>query len=189
MALSYSLTPASTTVSENVGNITFTVTRSGTPLTAETLFASTLFDTASSPSDYTGIVNQSISFSSGQTSTTFTVHINDDTTVESQEHFRVMIARNTTDGSAQALDISDITITDNDTVTPTSYDLTPNSTTVSESAGNITFTITRSGSFPAETLYASTLFDTAAAPGDYTGIVDQAVSFSSGQTRDRKSVV
>src|SRR4029077_7007700 len=178
----YDLTPNSTTVSESAGNITFTITRSGS-FPAETIYASTLFDTATSSSgDYTGIVDQAISFSSGQTTANFTVHINDDSTVESQEHFRVMIAHSTGQGSAQAIDISDIFINDNDT-NPTTYDLTPNSTTVSENAGNLTFTVTRSGSFPAETIYASTLLDTAtSASGDYTGIVDQAISFSSGQT-------
>ena len=81
-----------------------------------------------------------------------------DTTVESSEHFRVMIAHSTGQGAAQAIDISDINITDNDTVTPTTYNLTPDTTTVNENAGNLTFTVTRSGSFPAETLYASTLY-------------------------------
>src|SRR4029077_11920281 len=178
----YDLTPNSTTVSENAGNLTFTVTRSGS-FPAETIYASTLLDTATSASgDYTGIVDQAISFSSGQTTASFTVHINDDSTVESQEHFRVMIAHSTGQGSTQAIDISDIFINDNDT-NPTIYDLTPNSTTVSENAGNLTFTVTRSGSFPAETLYVSTLTDTASSSaGGYTRIVDQAGSFSSGQT-------
>ena len=36
------------------------------------------------------------------------------------------------------------------------YSITPNPATVGESAGTLTFTITRSGSFPAETIYAST---------------------------------
>jgi Ca2+-binding RTX toxin-like protein len=177
----YSLTPSSTTVTEGNSSITFTITRSG-DRPAETIYASTLFDTARSPGDYDGLVNQAITFSSGQTSKTFTVGINDDTTIESTEHFRVMIAHNTSDGSAQAIDISDIFIQDNDTPATAQYSLTPSSTTKTEGNTSITFTITRSGAFPAETIYASTLFDTAHSPGDYDGLVNQAISFSSGQT-------
>jgi Calx-beta domain-containing protein/hemolysin type calcium-binding protein/VCBS repeat protein len=178
--MAYSLTPDSTTRTEDNTSVTFTVTRSGS-FPAETIYASTLSDTASSAAgDYTGLVNQPLVFSSGQTTATFSVNLLEDSAVESTEHFRVMIAKNQTDGSAQALDISDIFITDDDTVA-TTYNLTPDSTTQTEANTSITFTITRSGSFPAETIYASTLFDTASSPGDYTGIVDQAVVFSSGQ--------
>jgi len=177
----YSLTPASTTRTEGNSSITFTITRSGS-FPAETIYASTLFDTASSPTDYDGLVNFAVSFSSGQTSRTFTVDLNDDTLVESTEHFRVMIAHNQNDGSAQALDISDIFIEDNDTPVPAQYSLTPASTTITEGNTALTFTITRSGAFPAETLYASTLFDTAGSPTDYDGLVNFAISFTSGQT-------
>ena len=62
------------------------------------------------------------------------------------------------------------------------YNLTPDSAT--QLVGTtITFTVTRSGSFPAETIYYSTLFDTAsAAGGDYDPLVSQPLVFSSGQT-------
>ena len=158
------------------------MTRSGS-LPAETLYASTLYDTASSADgDYTGIVNQAITYASGQTDATFAVLLKEDSVVENTEHFRVMIARNAADGSAQALDVSDISVQDNDSVQP-GYSLTPASTTVTESNTAITFTVTRSGNLPTETLYASTVLDTASATnGDYAGMVNQAVTFVSGQT-------
>ncbi len=36
------------------------------------------------------------------------------------------------------------------------YSLSPNPATVNENAGSVSFTLTRTGTFPAETLYAST---------------------------------
>src|SRR5437868_6482144 len=178
---SYDLTPNSTTVADMAGSLTFTVSRSGSS-PAGTLSFSTLVDTAgSSGGDLDGLVNQPLSFTAGQTSKTFTVHINDDNLLESQEQFQVMITHNSGDSSAQAIDISDIYINDNE-VQPT-YNLTPDTTTVAESAGDITFTVTRSGSFPAETLYFSTLLDTASSSGgDYDGLVNQSLSFAAGQT-------
>ena len=63
------------------------------------------------------------------------------------------------------------------------YSITPASTTLTEDNTSITFTVTRSGSFPAETLYVSTLLDTASAPGDYDGLVAQPlVVFAAGDT-------
>ena len=75
------------------------------------------------------------------TSKTFTVHVNDDSVVEATEHFRVMIARKTTDGSGQALDISDINIEDDDGPPATKYVMTPSSTTKTEGNTTITFTV------------------------------------------------
>src|SRR5947209_6703102 len=92
-----------------------------------------------------------------------------------------MVTRVQTHSPTHAIDISDVNINDNDS-NPTTYDLTPNSTTVSESAIERASSRKRADSFPAETLYDSNLFDTAtSSSGDYTGIVDQALSFSSGQ--------
>jgi len=57
---------------------------------------------------------------------------------------------------------------------------------VNEADGTITFTITRSGSFPVETIYASTVQGStngyAANSGDYVGLLNQAVTFTAGQT-------
>jgi hypothetical protein len=48
----------------------------------------------------------------------------------------------------------------------TIYDLTPDSTTQPE-GNSVTFTVTRSGTLGAETLYASILFDAASSPSNY----------------------
>lgn len=67
-----------------------------------------------------------------------------------------------------------------------SYSLTPATTRLIEGdsgAQTITFTVTRSGSLPTETLYYSTLFGTASAgAGDYQGAVDTELAFLAGET-------
>ena len=62
------------------------------------------------------------------------------------------------------------------------YSITPNPATVDEGAGTLTFTVTRSGGTPAETIYASTTqTEGSANSSDYTGFVNQSVTFTAGQ--------
>ena len=177
----YAITPNPATVDEGAGTITFTITRSGgTP--AETIYANTTMTEGSvNNSDYTGFVNQPVIFTSGQLSSTVSVTISNDTTVESSETFGFIVQRNTSDPVTTYLAKSTFTITDNDLL-PTTYAITPNPATVGEAAGSITFTITRSGGTPAETIYASTLqTEGSVNNSDYVGFVNQLVTFTSGQ--------
>src|SRR5712692_5143327 len=65
----------------------------------------------------------------------------------------------------------------------TSYSISPTSITVNENAGTVTFTVTRSGTLPAETIFASTTqTEGFSNSNDYTGINSQSLSFTSGQT-------
>src|SRR3954470_21446494 len=65
----------------------------------------------------------------------------------------------------------------------TFYSITPNPTAVFENGGSVTFTITRSGSLPAETVYASTAqTEGFSNSGDYSDLTNQTVTFISGQT-------
>src|SRR5690242_10999216 len=93
----YSIAPNPATISEGAGPLSFTITRSGT-LPAETVYASTTqTEGYSNSGDYTGILNQSVTFSSGQTTRTVTVTILNDTTPESNETFGFIVQRNTSD--------------------------------------------------------------------------------------------
>ena len=180
-AVTYAITPNPKSVSESAGSFAFTITRSGgTP--AETIYASTTTTEGySNGSDYTGIANQSVTFTSGQASKTVTVTINDDSSVETSETFGFIVQRNTSDPVSTYLAKSTFTITDND-VLSTTYAITPNPATVAEGAGTLTFTITRSGGTPAETIYASTMQSEGSVNNsDYTGVSNQVVSFTSGQ--------
>ncbi|MEZ5960602.1 MAG: Calx-beta domain-containing protein [Hyphomonadaceae bacterium] len=181
VATSYSLTPVSTTVSEGVGTITFTVTRSG-DLPAETIYASTTTNQGSSNNgDYTGLLNQAITFSSGQTTRSVTIVIANDALAESDETFGVVIQRNASDSVDTFLASALFTIQDNDSAS-TSYVITPTTTSVSEGAGSITFTITRAGLLGAENLFVSTTQDHGSVNvGDYVGLLNQLVTFAAGQ--------
>src|SRR4029453_3834446 len=95
------------------------ITRSGS-FPAETLFASTLQDQGFSNSgDYNGILNQAVSFAAGQTTATVTASIINDTTVESDEAFSLIVQRNASDPITTFLAKTTWTIHDDDVVTPT----------------------------------------------------------------------
>jgi methionine-rich copper-binding protein CopC/HAMP domain-containing protein len=177
----YSMTPVTTSVSEGVGTVTFTVTRSGgTP--AETIFASTTTGEGSANSgDFTALADQAISFAAGELTKTVTVAITNDTTSEANETFGLVVQRNTTDADATFLAKSTFTIQDND-APPTTYSMTPATTSVSEGVGTVTFTITRSAGAPAETIFASTTTGEGFAnSGDFLALADQAIAFAAGE--------
>ena len=105
--------------------------------------------------------------------------------MESSETFGFIVKQNSSDPITMFLDKSTFTITD-DRQEQTFYTITPNPATVSEGAGTLTFTITRSGGTPAETIYASTLNGAANGytvnNGDYaTDVSNLAVVFNAGQ--------
>src|SRR5207249_4500855 len=132
--------------------------------------------------------NQSVTFTSGQVSRTVSVTILNDSTVESSETFGFIVQRNTSDPVTTYLAKSTFTITDDDTL-PTTYAITPSPASVGESAGTLTFTITRSGGTPAETIYASTTTtDGYSTRRSSTRIANQSVTFTSGQTTRTVSV-
>src|SRR5207247_280281 len=104
-------------------------------------------------------------------------------TVENNETFSLIVQRNSTDPNTTYLVKSTFTIIDNDTLA-TSYAISPNPATVNEGAGTLSFTVTRSGGLPAETLFATTLQDQGFTnSSDYTGFINQNVAFGLNQTQ------
>jgi len=192
---SYSLTPSSTSVTEG-GQVTFTITRSGDKPT-ETVYFSTLSDGTATfgEGDYTTTSggmpsNIAVSFSSGETSETVTVNIRNDGVSDTGEQFRAIVQRNSSDGVSAYLDRSAYVTINDAGQQGTSYSLTPSSTSTTE-GGQITFTVTRSGDKPTETVYFSTLSDGTATygEGDYATTsggspTNIAVNFSSGETSE-----
>lgn len=113
-----SLSIGDVTVTEgNAGtsNATFTVTLSAASLTTVSVLYTTVDGSALAGSDYQ-LTNGLLSFAPGQTTRTFTVPIDGDTTTEPTEVFRVLLSQATNatlaDGEAQGI------IQDNDTVVP-----------------------------------------------------------------------
>jgi hypothetical protein len=69
------------------------------------------------------------------------------------------------------------------------WSITPNPAFVNENAGSLTFTVTRSDSSTATTVYASTVHDQGYSnSGYYVGVLNQAVNFSIGQTTAQVTV-
>jgi subtilisin-like proprotein convertase family protein len=76
----------------------------------------------------------------------------------------------------------------NDTL-PTTYSITPNPATVNEDDGSQSFTVTRSGGLPTETVYVSTTQDQGYTnSGDYSGLLNQSVAFALNQTQKTLTV-
>ncbi len=182
---SYSLTPEATTVTEG-NQVTFTITRSG-GMPAETIFASTTqTEGYTNTKDYAGINGQAISFAAGQSTATITVQTINDVTPEADETFGLIVQRNSESPASTYLVKSTFTIHDDDAAQQPVYSVVASPSVVNENAGSITFTITRTGSLGADTVYASTLNGSAngyaSNSGDYsTNVNNMAVSFAAGQ--------
>ncbi len=189
---SYSLTPSPTTATEG-GQVTFTITRTGDK-PSETVFFSARSDgTATwSEGDFSTTsgtipLNMSVNFGAGVTSQTVTLNIANDGVSDSGEQFRAIVQRSSSDAASVFLAQSSA-VTINDAVQNTTYSLTPSPTTVTE-GGQVTFTITRSGDKPNETVFFSARSDGSAnwSEGDFSTTsgtipLNLAVSFGSGVT-------
>jgi Ca2+-binding RTX toxin-like protein len=183
----YNLTPESADIIEgDVGTsqVTFTVTRSGN-LPSETIYYSTLHGSASQASgDYIGAVDLSLTFAAGQTTATFSIDIIGDTQIEGVEDFRVMINDAPGQSSSVALDISNLTILDDDQSSgSTTFAIVNGPFEVNEDDGSFTVTLTRSTTNGAETVYVSTVQNLGALNnGDYGGLNTHAVTFANGSS-------
>lgn len=91
-ATSWSISPATRTVTEGNVTLTFTITRSGGPLDATTVYASTAQTHGFfNDGDYVGRLNVPVFFAANDTTETFTVRINADAVPEGDETFDVIV--------------------------------------------------------------------------------------------------
>ena len=176
----YTITPNPASANENAGLLTFTITRSSSS-SAATVYASTVHDQGYSNNGYyVGVLNQTVSFSVGHTTAQVSVTINDLGLTSGSEIFRFIVQQSPTDPVSTFLATDNFTIFNNDGAT--TYSISPNSAAVNENAGILAFTISRSSSSTATTVYASTVQDQGYSNnGFYVGILNQAVNFSVGQ--------
>nr|CRH06297.1 Putative protein involve in cell communication. Containing ten Calx-beta domains [Candidatus Magnetococcus massalia] len=181
-AYSYSITSSTSSSSSAVeegGEITFTISRSGSG-ESSTVYLSTSHD-STSDSDLTSLSNSLLTFAAYETEKTVTVTTLQDGSTEDTESFTLGLYKSISDSSAE--------------VTATGYikdlPLPVYSYTISSAAGSsstavaegeeITFTITRSGSGSATTVYLSTE-EASAGSADYVALDKQAVTFAANQT-------
>ncbi len=165
------------------GTITFTIARSGTG-TASTVYVSTPNGSAGD-GDYQGLLAHAVTFAAHETSRTVTVATYTDGIAEGEEYFWFDLYRTYADAIAvDWLDYTSAYIADT-AVAGYSYSVVGNATADSPvgEGGSITFTITRSGSGTASTIYVGTEAGTASSTaGDYLPIVSLAVDFAAHET-------
>jgi hypothetical protein len=183
-----SLSQSSYVVSEEDGEVTLQLVKSGeTELPVEVLL-STVTGTASAPGDFTAVSDRVITFSAQQTSLTTTVNLMDDIIAEDEESFFVSLSIPATQGGvgigqAQAT----ITVRDRDTVI---VRLGSTAYTWSEGDGEVAVVIEKIGSNErviSASLQAEPM--TALAGFDYSFRDSLEVQFSSGETQKEVVVV
>jgi hypothetical protein len=183
---------AGVSFNEGAGNVTFSLTRGGNTASAVSVVVQSAGSTATPGSagsnDYNA-VNQTISFAAGETSKTVTVAINDDAIVEANETFSLQLSSPSAGAviSSGAATIT-ATILDNE---QSSWSVAgPGS--VSEGAGSVAFTVSRSGASGAATIVFATGGGTATATlganNDYTA-VNQTLNFAAGEMSKTVNVV
>jgi hypothetical protein len=156
------------------GNVVFTITQSAVSGTATTVRWDTADASATSPGDYTAVVNGLATIAAGSTTTTATVNTFGDNVPEATETFGVTLSApvNATLGTASATG----TINDDDV----SISIANSSAT---EAGDVVFTITQSGiSATNSTVQWDTADGTATAPDDYGAVVGGIATITAGLT-------
>jgi hypothetical protein len=163
-------------VSEAAGTATITVTKSGSTALSHAVNYATANGTASAGSDYTA-ASGTLSFTSAETSKTFTVAIANDTVFEGTETFAIHLSA-PTHGATLSTASATVTITDNDPAPSFSI----NSVSVNEGAGTATLTVTKSGGTAlTHAVNYATANGTATAGSDYTA-ASGTLSFTFAET-------
>ena len=129
-----------------------------------------------------GLASQPVAFAVGESSKTVTVSITDNTVVESNETFGLIVQQNAADPASTFLAKATFTIVNDDTAA-TTWAISPATASVSEGAGSVTFTVSRSSSSTAQTVYASTTqTEGFTNNNDYVGLANQPMAFAVGQS-------
>ena len=169
---------APTSVSEGAGGITYTVSRTGATGAGTIVFA-TAGGTATAGSDYTA-VNQTLTFAAGETSKTVQVAVTNDTVAEVNETLVGVIS--TASSGSILTSSARVSLTDNDATSANTYAIAVTSNNVFESAGSVSYTITRSGDLSlTSTSYFRTGTGTATAGSDFSAVVRQTLNWAAGE--------
>jgi hypothetical protein len=184
----FSINPTSPTFNENAGTVTFTISRTDTSQGA-TVYASTVQDQGiTNPNNdfyYNGILNQVVAFASGAATAQVHLNINDLGLTSGAEAFRLIVQQNSGDPITTSLASDTFIISNTDQPPASSYSISPNVASVNESAGTQTFTITRTNTSQAATVYVSTVHDQGFGNPNgnyyYDGLLNLPVTFAAGQ--------
>jgi Ca2+-binding RTX toxin-like protein len=186
--------PAPTVVANDVtaneadGALIFTLTRSGDLSAASSVNFATGNGTATAGSDY--VANSgTASFAAGQATTTVRVTLLNDSLVEANEAFNLLLSGGTNitiaDGTGVGTIVSDDVAAPPPAPAPT---VAVNDVTANEANGTLVFTLTRSGDLSASSSVSYATADgTATAGSDYTAVTGTA-TFAAGQATTTVSV-
>jgi subtilisin family serine protease len=166
---------------ENAGVATITVVRSGTNLASGvTVPFKTANGSAVAPADYTATAG-TLTFGAGETSKTFTVPIINDTLLEGNKTFQVLLGTPGGGGVLGSPSTATVTIVEDDTAGTVQFSAP--TFTVNEGAASAIITVTRTGTNLAggvRVRYAATS-GTATAGSDF-GAVSNTLTFGAGVT-------
>ena len=171
------------TVAEDGGSARLTVTRTGNTSGAATVVATTRNETALAGADYTG-VNAVVSFAANETSKTVDIPILNDTAVEANETFLVVLSAPTGGGVLGANTTARVTVVENDI----GLALTATAFAVGENTNTVALGVRRSGDTNSVvTVGFATADGTATAGSDYTA-ASGTLSFAAGEVLKTLSV-
>lgn len=175
-------------VAENGGTATITVVRSGVTTTAVGISYATSNGTATSGADYTGVTG-TLSFASGETTKTFTVPISNNTNIEGNRTFNVVLS-SPTGGASVETSSSPVVINDDEGVPTGSGSIKFSSATyaVTESQGKAVITVNHVGGFGAVSVNYTTSNGSAISGSDYTA-ASGTLHFAAGETSKTFTVI
>lgn len=185
---SVSFSAASYSVSENGGNATITLLRTGNTNTAARVKVTTFGGTATADDDYASVTSLNVDFAQGQTSATFNIPVFDDTRVEGTETFYISLTASPNSGVVipGGTATAEVRIIDNEN--SNTVEFAGSDFSVNEQDGNavITVRLNRSGSGN-DTVTVQYFTETGSAtPGsDYTPVSagsNSRLTFGPGET-------
>ena len=178
---------ATANVNENAGTVTITVTRANGSDGAVSASYTTSNGSATAGSDYTTTAG-TVNFAAGDSAPkSFTVPITNDMLVEGNETFNVTLSA-PTGGAALGSPANEV-VTIIDGTIPGTVQFSTAATSVSESAGTVTLTVTRTGGTGGPiTVTYTTNNGTATAPSDYTASTG-TVTFANGDAAPKTIVI
>ncbi|MGI8819956.1 MAG: Calx-beta domain-containing protein [Chthoniobacterales bacterium] len=179
---------SSYSVTENGGNATITLLRSGNTNTAGRVVVSTVSGTATGDEDYASIRSLNVDFAQGQTFATFDIPIFDDTLVEGTESFYVTLSASPNSGVVVpgGTATAEVRIIDNESVNTVEFAGTDFS--VNEQVGNALVTVRLNRGGDTSQIVTVQYFTTtgSATPGDdYTPVSpgsNSRLTFGPGET-------
>ena len=175
--------PATVADSENAGNVTLTIARTGGSDGAATILVTTGGGSAVPGTDYTALTNQPVSFADGQLTATVNVAIIDNDMFGSDKTFDATLTTSTSGAMIDPVTgTAMVTITENDAPSPGNFSFSRSKYSVEEAAGTRTIDVMRTGGSDVAASVEYRVRPGTAGSADFTeavGILDFAIGETS----------